>query len=112
MNCPTCNKPTPPDSVHTCSPVPLLTEELVTAWLKPYCGLTTSAKAMEAVMQIQQGRVACYDTATHKAVTLMTEDEARERFEAKYGDDFIARRGNCEWIAWTAALRDIGAIRD
>lgn len=30
------------------------------------------------------------------------EKAEREAFEAVYGDDFIERRGTCEWAAWLA----------
>lgn len=66
----------------------------------------------ETPVMWEQTRTACHNIATGHTVCVprISETEAREPFEEKYGDDFIERRGTCEWVAWLAALRHYGIL--
>lgn len=119
-NCPICNKPTPPDSVHTCSPVPLLTKLQA---FNSRVALEGQAKwqfadpEIQALHKIETGRVACHDTQAGVFVPFMSAAEALERFHKLFGDDSPRltkderEMYDAEWRVYFAALRDLGVIK-
>lgn len=104
MNCPTCHKPTPADSVHTCSPVPLLTKSMA-ALMKHY---HLADEEREALIAIESGRVACHDTQSGVFVPYMSEDYAMAMCAQNAGseDDYAINLDG-----YLAALRDLGIVK-
>lgn len=122
MNCPTCHKPTPPDSAHSCSPVPLLTAEMAQDDLE-YEGEDKYSSGVEHCIEaIASGRVACHDTQAGVFVPFMSETEAREKFEAGFSQHtsvlrkdnygcYIEKSAVFQWNGYRMALRDLKVIR-
>lgn len=126
MTCHTCHKPTPADSVHTCSPVeharcncdepyhaadcryaPMLTAEFVRS-LYPsldIAGLTPKNEhvLLAALDAIQIDRVACYDTQAGVFVPYMSENDVRNKFDEEFSGSEVS--------VILAALRDLGVVK-
>lgn len=114
MNCSICNKPTPPDSIHTCSPVPLLTAgdaQCVTVMYGLFQFPDSVERIEAAIAAIRSGRVACCDTQAGVCVPFMSEDEALERFQKWRRGSGNEMHRHAEFTCYLAALRDLGVIK-
>ncbi len=92
-------------------PAPLLTAEMAGMFtmLDPSC--KNGAQVWAARDAIASGRVACYDTETHTAVQKMTEEQAREKFEAWIKAEESKGVHHGFESVYLAALRDAGVIK-
>lgn len=136
MTCPTCHKPTPADSVHTCSPVPLLTALDITtipideqhelrkiddlwqlftvrenSWVRSLNGYESEfvTCAIRSAALQTAARVACHDTQAGVFVPYMSEDDAMALCAQNAGsaDDYTVNLD----AGYLAALRDLKVIR-
>lgn len=134
MTCPACHKPTPPDSVHTCSPVPLLTALTITtipideqhelrrvedfwqlfavrenSWVRSLNGYESEfvTCAIRSAALQTAARVACHDTQAGVFVPYMSEEHALTRRQVQY----LHPLNTVFDAGYLAALRDVGALK-